>query len=175
MVAVSASRLGLILSLYLSSTLIFTTTAQISTTGPKPPATGTPTTTGPAPTGTSTPQPTGPVVDAPTAFAGIASTCNKKTIYYQGGQLNQAGAAAFSSDLYALDMTRSWPKSTPAWTNLSKSNTTMGPQVSGHSAALSADGSMLLVTAPWGDGTKPFLYSYSISSGMWSSSNAPAA
>ncbi|KAK5822123.1 hypothetical protein F5H01DRAFT_338711 [Linnemannia elongata] len=175
MVAVSASRLGLILSLYLSSTLISTTTAQISTTGPKPPATGTPTATGPAPTGTSTPQPTGPVVDAPAAFAGIASTSNKKTIYYQGGQLNQAGAAAFSSDLYALDMTRSWPKSTPAWTNLSKSNTTMGPQVSGHSAALSADGSTLLVTAPWGDGTKPFLYSYSISSGMWSSSNAPAA
>ncbi|KAF9126029.1 hypothetical protein BGX30_000189 [Mortierella sp. GBA39] len=173
MVAVSASRLGLVLSLYLSSTLISTTTAQTT----KPPATGLPTTTLPTPTGTTIPQPTVPAIDAPAAFLGIASTTNKKMIYYQGGQLNQAGAAAFSSDLYSLDVTKSWPKSAPAWTNLSKANTTSGtgPQVSGHSAAISADGSTLLVTAPWGDGTKPFLYSYLISSGVWSSSNAPAA
>lgn len=174
MVAVSTGRLGLILSLYLSSTLISTTTAQTPSTGTKPPATGLPTTTPATPTGTTTP---GPVIDAPAAFSGVASASNKKMIYYQGGQLNQAGAAAFSSDLYGLDLTKSWPKSTPAWVNLSKVNTinTTGPQVSGHSAAMSADGTTLLVTAPWGDGTKPFLYSYLISAGMWSSSNAPAA
>ncbi|KAF9143754.1 hypothetical protein BG015_000312 [Linnemannia schmuckeri] len=175
MVAVSARRLGLILSLYLSSTLISTTTAQTVTS--KPPATGVPTTAPPTPTGTTTPQPPGSVIDAPAAFSGIASASNKKMIYYQGGQLNQAGAAAFSSDLYALDLTKSWPKSTPAWVNLSKANTvaSSGPQVSGHAAAMSADGTTLLVTAPWGDGTKPFLYSYHISSGTWSSSAAPAA
>lgn len=169
MVAVSTSRLGLVLSLYLSLTLMSTTTAQTPTTASKPPATSPAT-----PTGTTAPQPPGPVIDAPAAFSGVASASNKKMIYYQGGQLNQAGAAAFSSDLYALDLTKSWPKSTPAWINLSKGIATTGPQVSGHSAAMSADGSTLLVTAPWGDGTKPFLYSYSIASGVWSSSNAPA-
>ncbi|KAF9911354.1 hypothetical protein EC991_003919 [Linnemannia zychae] len=168
MVAVSSSRLGLVLSLYLSSTLftLSTTNAQ-ATTGPKPPT--------PAPTGTPAPPP--PTIDAPSAFFGIASATNKKMIYYQGGQLNQAGAAAFSNELYALDMTKSWPKSKPAWINLTKAAgaTATGPQVGGHSAAMSADGSSVLVTAPTGDGSKPFLYTYDIAAGTWSTLNAPAA
>ncbi|KAF8946401.1 hypothetical protein BGZ47_000657 [Haplosporangium gracile] len=174
MVAVSASRLGLILSLYLSSIFISTTTAQTVTS--KPPATGLPTTTPPTPTGTTTPQP-GFAINAPEAFTGIASASNGKMIYYQGGLLNQPGVAAFSSQLYALDLTKSWPKLAPAWVNLTKVNTgaSSGPQVSGHAAAMSADGTTLLVTAPWGDATKPFLYSFQISSGTWSSTAAPAA
>ncbi|KAF9136112.1 hypothetical protein BGW39_006908 [Mortierella sp. 14UC] len=173
MVAVSPSRLGLVLSLYLSSTLftLSTTNAQAVTTTPKPPT--------PAPTGAPTPPvpAPGPVIDAPSAFFRIASASNKKMAYYQGGQLNQAGTAAFSSDFYALDLTKSWPKSNPAWVNLSKpaSGTVTAPQVGGHSAAMSADGSSVLVTAPTGDGSKPFLYSYNIAAGSWSTVNAPAA
>ncbi|KAK3834499.1 MAG: hypothetical protein J3R72DRAFT_221609 [Linnemannia gamsii] len=171
MVAVSSSRLGLILSLSTLFTLS-TTNAQ----APKPPATGT----APPPTGTPVvPPPTtpGPTIDAPSAFFGLASVSNKKMIYYQGGQLNQAGGAAFTADFFSLDLTKSWPKSTPAWVNLSKpaSGTVTGPQVGGHSAALSADGASVLVTAPVGDGTKPFLYSYNIAAGSWSTVNAPSA
>ncbi|KAG0276508.1 hypothetical protein BGZ95_007455 [Linnemannia exigua] len=170
MVAVSSSRLGLILSLTTLFTLS-TTNAQ----APKPTTTGA----APAPTGTPVVPPTtpGPTIDAPSAFFGLASASNKKMIYYQGGQLNQAGSAAFSADFFSLDLTKSWPKSNPAWVNLSKpaSGTITGPQVGGHSAAMSADGGSVLVTAPVGDGTKPFLYRYDIAAGSWSTVNAPSA
>ncbi|KAF9108223.1 hypothetical protein BGX29_002366 [Mortierella sp. GBA35] len=174
MVAISPNRLGLVLSLYLSSALFLssTTTAQVV------PTTGTlnPTATGPAVPGNTTAPAPGPVIDAPKAFFGVASASNKKMIYYQGGQLN-AATVTFTTDFYSLDLTKSWPISTPAWTNLTKptSGTVTGPQVGSHSAAMSADGGSVLVTAPSGDGTKPFLYQYNIAAGTWSTVNAPAA
>ncbi|KAF9921352.1 hypothetical protein FBU30_008637 [Linnemannia zychae] len=171
MVAVSSGRWGLVLSLCLSASLFSSSTAQV--TGPVKP-TGT-ATGGPAPTGTSTPQPPVPAIDAPNAYTGIASTSTKNFIYYQGGQLNQPGNITYTAELYALDVTKPWQKSNPAWINLTKPTSGAAPQVGGHSAAMSPDGGSILVTAPWGDATKPFLYIYNIASTSWSTVNAPGA
>ncbi|KAI7819591.1 hypothetical protein BC939DRAFT_459688 [Gamsiella multidivaricata] len=173
MVAITRNlALGLVLSLSLSSSLFLASDAQGSTTstaiGTSKP-TSTATTTG----GAANPAPTS-TINAPSAFLGVASASNKNFIFYEGGQLN-SGTIQYTSELYSLDLTKSWPISSPAWTDLSTpSSGVKGPAVSGHSATMSKDGTTLLVTAPSGNNS-PFLYEYNIAAKTWSTVNAPAA
>ncbi|KAF9972147.1 hypothetical protein BGZ73_004779 [Actinomortierella ambigua] len=105
----------------------------------------------------------------PPAFLSMASATGKDAIYYHGGQLN-ALQTTFTNELWALDITASWPISEPAWTNLTVAG---GPHVAEHSAILSKDFSSLMVTNPAGD-SSPFLYIYNIKSKSWSNAPAPA-
>ncbi|KAG0250295.1 hypothetical protein BG011_008502 [Mortierella polycephala] len=170
--------LGLVLSLSLSSNIFMSTHAQ----GAAPPTTNTTGTTVPKPTGTATttavPIPTvaPPSIDAPTSFKHHASAANKNHIYIHGGQINSA-TLQYSNELYALDLTKSWPISAPAWTNMTAptGGALMPPKVGGHSATMSKDGTKLWLTAPTGNGADPFLYEYNTESGTWSTFNAPAA
>ncbi|KAF9429491.1 hypothetical protein BGZ76_001222, partial [Entomortierella beljakovae] len=152
---------GLVLSLSVSSTLLLSSNAQSTTTA---------TSSTPKPTATAA-----PVVNAPSAFLGVASVATKNNIYYQGGQLNQQ-TVAYSGELFSLDVTKSWSNSNPAWTNITipTSGSTTAPVVGQQSATLSPDGTSLLVTAPTGNGG-PFLYKYSISAGSWSTIPAPSS
>lgn len=155
--------LGLVLSLTLSSDLyISSTMAQATNTTSAPAPTGTPTTPQPLPNG-------------PRAFTNIASAAGKKYIYYQGGLLNQA-AFQYTGELWGLDITKSWPISTPAWTNLTTpASGPPGPVTGGHSGTMSMDGSTFIITAPSGNAATPFLYQYNIAAATWSTVNAPAA
>ncbi|KAG0089761.1 hypothetical protein BGZ93_009692 [Podila epicladia] len=165
--------LGLVLSLALSSDLYVSSVMAQATTSARPP-TGTPAPTGaPAPTGT----PTSPLnyTGAPRAFTNLASTVSKKYFYLQGGLLNQA-STGYSGELWGIDITKSWPISSPAWVNMTiPTSGPAGPVTSGHSATMSKDGSTLIVTAPSGNAATPFLYQYNTAAGTWSTVNAPAA
>ncbi|KAG0083091.1 hypothetical protein BGZ92_011089 [Podila epicladia] len=165
--------LGLVLSLALSSDLYVSSVMAQATTSARPP-TGTPAPTGaPAPTGT----PTSPLnyTGAPRAFTNLASTVSKKYFYLQGGLLNQA-TTGYSGELWGIDITKSWPISSPAWVNMTiPTSGPAGPVTSGHSATMSKDGSTLIVTAPSGNAATPFLYQYNTAAGTWSTVNAPAA
>ncbi|KAF9116819.1 hypothetical protein BGX27_010436 [Mortierella sp. AM989] len=147
---------GLVLSLSLSSSLFLTSNAQAPSASQPP-----------APQPTAPQPPTGP---APNAFIGVASASNKNFIFYHGGQLNTA-PVKYTNELYSIDLTKSWPISAPAWTNLTSSN---GPSTARHAATMSADGNTLLVTAPNTNGG-PYLYQYNIASGSWSGVNTPKA
>ncbi|KAF9190582.1 hypothetical protein BGZ51_008433 [Haplosporangium sp. Z 767] len=166
--------LGLVLSLSLSSNIFLSTHAQgttntIGAAAPKPTATA---------TGTAAPAPsTAPApIDAPTSFKHHTSAANKNYIYIHGGQINSA-TLQYSNELYALDLTKSWPISAPAWKNMTvpTGGTLMPPKVGGHSATMSKDGTKLWLTAPTGNGADPFLYEYNTEAGTWSTFNAPAA
>ncbi|KAG0055656.1 hypothetical protein BGZ83_007808 [Gryganskiella cystojenkinii] len=154
---------GLVLSLSLSSTLFLHGAAQTTTVKPSSTAPVTP-----VPTNAPVPG------HAPVAFTGLASSSNSQTIYYQGGQINSA-TVLYSSELWALDVTKGWAVSSPAWTNLTSPNAARGPAVGGHSGTMSKDGKTFMVTAPSGNAANPFLYQYDVSSATWSSSSAPAA
>ncbi|KAG0342540.1 hypothetical protein BG000_003896 [Podila horticola] len=154
--------LGLVLSLTLSSDLYISSAMAQATTSSAPAPTGTPT----------TPQ---PLPNAPRAFTNIASALGKKYVYYQGGLLNQA-TTQYSGELWGLDITKSWPISAPAWTNMTTpSSGPAGPVTGGHSGTMSKDGSTFIVTAPSGNAATPFLYQYNTVAGTWSTVNAPAA
>ncbi|KAF9348730.1 hypothetical protein BGX26_012873 [Mortierella sp. AD094] len=153
---------GLVLSLSLSSSIFLASNAQTSTnsTAPKP---------------TATPAPPANTVAAPPGFIGVASASNKNFIYYQGGQIN-APTTQFTNELWSLDLTKSWPITNPAWTNLTtpRSGNVNGPSTMSHSATMSADGNTLLVTAPNTNGG-PYLLQYNIAVGSWSGVNTPSA
>ncbi|KAF9895587.1 hypothetical protein BX616_009320, partial [Lobosporangium transversale] len=161
---------GLVLSLSLSSHMFLTSNAQGST--------ATPPSTRPTTTSSSSPSPSQPAssINAPSGFVGVASAANKNFIFYQGGQVN-TGSVRFTNDLFSLDLTKTWPVHSPAWTNLTlpSSGTLTGPTVSGHDATMSKDGTTLLVTAPTESQGTPFLYQYNIAAGSWSTIEAPSA
>ncbi|KAF9965861.1 hypothetical protein BGZ70_003938 [Mortierella alpina] len=114
------------------------------------------------------------IVEAPSAFLGVASATGDGAIYYHGGQLNKA-TVEFSDELFAIDTTVRWNISLPAWTNLTSLAGGGGPKVSGHSATMSKDLSTIYLTAPSGNATYPFLYAYNVKTRSWSSEHAPAA
>ncbi|KAK3825477.1 MAG: hypothetical protein J3Q66DRAFT_327853 [Benniella sp.] len=130
----------------------------------------------PAPVTTITvpsPVPTNdPINTAPNAFLGVASATGIGVIYYHGGQLN-TNTTQFSNELIALDVTKPWDISSPAWKNLTSPNGP--PGVSEHSATMSKDLSTLYITVPLGDAQRPFLYQYDVDTGTWASENAPPA
>ncbi|KAK3829022.1 MAG: hypothetical protein J3Q66DRAFT_23603 [Benniella sp.] len=151
----------LTLGLALAVSLFITSDAQ-TTSAPAAPA---------PPAATQKP----PGLDAPSAFYGIASAVNKDYIYYQGGQLN-ANTTVYTDSLYALSLTTQWPKTDPAWVNLSRPKGITGPKVGFHSATMSKDGKTLFITAPVNDaGKTPFLYQYDIGLTAWSTVPAPEA
>ncbi|KAF9276977.1 hypothetical protein BGZ68_009629 [Mortierella alpina] len=115
-----------------------------------------------------------PIVEAPSAFLGVASATGEGAIYFHGGQLNKA-TVEFSDELFAIDTTVRWNISLPAWTNLTSSAGGGGPKVSGHSATMSKDLSTIYLTAPSGNATNPFFYAYNVKTKLWSSERAPAA
>ncbi|KAG0003308.1 hypothetical protein BGZ65_001830 [Modicella reniformis] len=173
---------GLVLSLALSS-IINTAHAQTwpsNTTNPSITAPGPtviteptpPTATPPSPS--SAPPPSPVLNQAPNAFLGVASATGDGVIFYQGGQLNTA-TLQYSNELISLDITQSWPISSPAWTNLTSLTGNGGPKVSDHSATMSKDLSTLYLTAPTGNPESPFLYRYNVKTRTWTSENAPAA
>ncbi|KAF9967750.1 hypothetical protein BGZ70_008411 [Mortierella alpina] len=148
---------GLVLSLTLSTDLLQPVSAQTASAAPKP-------------SGTPTPP---PGLRGPTSFYAMASASNKNHVYYQGGKLF-SGNLTSVNELFSLDLTKTWPITSPPWVNLSVPKSgTGGPSVSSHSATMSKDGSTLLVTAPT-DNQSPFLYKYNIAAGTWSTVNAPA-
>jgi len=150
---------GLVLSLTLSTDLLQPISAQTVSSAPRP-------------SGTPAPAPA-PGLRGPTSFYGIASASNKNYVYYQGGKLF-SGNTTSVNELFSLDLTKTWPITSPPWVNLSVPKSgTGGPSVSSHSATMSKDGSTLLVTAPT-DNQNPFLYKYNIAAGTWSTVNAPA-
>jgi len=114
------------------------------------------------------------IVEAPSAFLGVASATGDGAIYYHGGQLNKA-TVEFSDELFAIDTTVRWNISLPAWTNLTSLAGGGGPKVSGHSATMSKDLSTIYLTAPSGNATNPFFYAYYVKTRSWSSEHAPAA
>ncbi|KAG0022136.1 hypothetical protein BGZ82_011112 [Podila clonocystis] len=124
------------------------------------------------------PSPSGPVPEPkpspPSAFLGITSATSDKFIYYQGGQLNLP-TVQYSGELFSLDVTKPWPISSPAWTNLTVTTGVGGPLAIGHSATVSRDQSTLYVTAPTGNTSDPFFYEYNIQSATWSTTSAPLA
>ncbi|KAF9999372.1 hypothetical protein BGZ79_007037 [Entomortierella chlamydospora] len=155
---------GLVLSLSLSSSIFLASNGQTTTNS----TTSKPTTTQTTAAPTST-------IAAPPGFLGVASAANSNYIYYQGGQVNSANTT-YTNELWSLDLTKSWPISNPAWTNLTtpRSGNVYGPATKGHSATMSTDGNTLLVTAPNTNGG-PFLLEYNIAAGSWSGVNSPTA
>lgn len=120
---------------------------------------------------TTSPQPT---AIAPSAYLGTTSATSDNLIYYHGGQLNTP-ITQYSSELFSLDVTKSWSISAPAWTNLTVTSGVLGPIAYGHSATMSKDQKTLYVTAPTNNKSSPFFYEYSIESATWSTASAPAA
>ncbi|KAF9912133.1 hypothetical protein EC991_000543 [Linnemannia zychae] len=110
----------------------------------------------------------------PSAFLGVATATGDGQIFFHGGQLNQV-KVSYSNELYSLDVTKSWPISNPAWTNLTTAAPNGGPAVGGHSATMSADLKSLYLTAPSDDATSPFWYKYDIQAKTWTAETAPAA
>ncbi|GJJ70536.1 hypothetical protein EMPS_02885 [Entomortierella parvispora] len=156
--------------LAVSSVVAQTQTKPSSTAVPAKPTNATTTSSvAPAPSSTAA------ALRGPKAFVGLATASNNNTVYFQGGQIN-ANTVVYSGELFALDVTATWPLSNPAWTNLTiPSSGSSGPVVAGHSGTLSKDQSTLYVTAPSGVATNPFLYEYDIQAMTWSTQNAPAA
>ncbi|KAF9945201.1 hypothetical protein BGZ72_001558 [Mortierella alpina] len=144
------------LALAILSSSVFTTYAQTAPT-----------------TSSINPSPS-PIVEAPSAFLGVASATGDGAIYLHGGQLNKA-TVEFSDELFAIDTTVRWNISLPAWTNLTTRLGGGGPKVSGHSATMSKDLSTIYLTAPSGNATNPFFYAYNVITKSWSSEPAPAA
>ncbi|KAF9955219.1 hypothetical protein BGZ72_003946, partial [Mortierella alpina] len=151
---------GLAVSLTLSADLLQSVSAQA--------------TTAPRPSGTPAPAPApAPGLRGPSSFYTVASASNKNYVFYQGGKLFGANTTNVN-ELFSLDLTKTWPITSPPWNNLSVPKSgTGGPSVSSHSATMSKDESTLLVTAPT-DNQSPFLYKYNIAAGTWSTVNAPA-
>ncbi|KAG0254369.1 hypothetical protein BG011_005805 [Mortierella polycephala] len=170
---------GLVLSFALSSlssspstiTIFSTTHAQFTST-PIPSSTSL----DPDPSASTTPPTPSPSTVAPTSFVSLASAASKSHIYYHGGRLNTKEVTN-SNELFSIDITRSWSISSPAWTNLTipLSGSIMPPMTSRHSATMSKDLTKLYITAPTGDTSAPFLYTYDIQTGAWSAQDAPPA
>ncbi|KAG0330027.1 hypothetical protein BG004_002197 [Podila humilis] len=128
------------------------------------------TTTAGVPPPTSSPIPIGP-----SAYLRITSAASDNFVYYHGGQLN-ADTFMYSGELFSLDLTKSWSKSYPAWTNLTLSTGTVkNPVAWGHSATMSSDQSKLYLTAPTNNQSDPFFYEYDIKTATWATISAPAA
>ncbi|KAF9127976.1 hypothetical protein BGW39_005452 [Mortierella sp. 14UC] len=163
---------GLVLSLALSISSLSTTTsaAPPPASAPSPPK-GAATTT----TGTAAPAPTAaPSFNMPSAFLGVASATGDGQVFFHGGQLNQV-QVRYSNELYSLDVTKPWPISNPAWTNLTTTTPNGGPAAGGHSATMSADLKSLYLTAPSNNTANPFWYKYDIQAKTWTAETAPAA
>ncbi|KAF9550113.1 hypothetical protein EC957_001599 [Mortierella hygrophila] len=160
---------GLVLSLALSTSFFSATTSAAPTTTPAPAATKGTTTTPAVP---PNPSPTAaPVLSMPSAFLGVATATGDGQIYFQGGQLNTQ-KVQYSNELYSLDVTKPWPISSPAWTNLT---TVGGPTAGGHSATMSNDLKSLYLTAPSDNAASAFWFKYDIQGKTWTSEPAPAA
>ncbi|KAF9898060.1 hypothetical protein BX616_004548, partial [Lobosporangium transversale] len=164
--AATTAAVGLVLALIF---MPHVAEAQQSST---PPGTTAPTNAPPSPNQPSPVKNTG--VSAPTAFIGVASATGNGFVYYHGGQINK-DKTEYSKEFIALDVTRSWDTSSPAWINLTIPTSSPGFAASGHSATMSKDLSTLFLTAPVNDTSAPFLYQYNVKTGTWSSSHAPAA
>jgi hypothetical protein len=104
----------------------------------------------------------------------MASATGDGQIFYHGGQLNQR-ELKYSNELYSLDVTKPWPISTPAWTNLTSTAAFGGPTAGGHSATMSNDLKSLYLTAPSGNASSPFWFKYNIQAKTWTADSAPAA
>ncbi|KAG0046636.1 hypothetical protein BGZ89_005245, partial [Linnemannia elongata] len=88
---------------------------------------GGPGATKPAPAAPASPTPTvAPAPNMPSAFLGVASATGEDQIFFHGGQLNTQ-KVQYSNELYSLDVTKPWPISSPAWTNLTSTAAVGGP------------------------------------------------
>ncbi|KAK3837410.1 MAG: hypothetical protein J3R72DRAFT_196098 [Linnemannia gamsii] len=162
---------GLVLSLALSTSFLPTTMSAPppATSAVPPPPKGNTTATTPI-----SPAPTpAPSLNMPSTFLGVASATGDGQIFFHGGQFNQEHVR-YSNELYSLDVTKSWPISNPAWTNLTTITPNGGPTVGGHSATMSTDLKNLYLTAPGGDPAGPFWYKYDTQAKTWAAETAPA-
>ncbi|KAF9291399.1 hypothetical protein BGZ88_006911 [Linnemannia elongata] len=164
---------GLVLSLALSTSFFSTTASAAPPAAPAAPAPTKGTTTTPAAPASPTPT-VAPAPNMPSAFLGVASATGEDQIFFHGGQLNTQ-KVQYSNELYSLDVTKPWPISSPAWTNLTSTAAVGGPAVGGHSAAMSNDLKSLYLTAPSGDATGAFWFKYDIQGKTWTAKPAPAA
>ncbi|KAF9153997.1 hypothetical protein BG015_002140 [Linnemannia schmuckeri] len=163
---------GLVLSPILVTSFFSTTTSAAPPVTPAPAPPKGPTTTSTAP---ANPAPTAaPALNMPSAFLGVASATGDGQIFFHGGQLNTKDLQ-YSNELYSLDVTKPWPISSPAWTNLTSTAAIGGPTVGGHSAAMSSDLKSLYLTAPSNNSASAFWFKYDIQGKTWTVDPAPAA
>ncbi|KAF9341015.1 hypothetical protein BGZ91_011354 [Linnemannia elongata] len=121
----STALAGLVLSLALSTSFFSTTASAAPPATPAAPAPTKGTTTTPAAPASPTPT-VAPALNMPSAFLGVASATGEDQIFFHGGQLNTQ-KVQYSNELYSLDVTKPWPISSPAWTNLTSTAAVGGP------------------------------------------------